>query len=86
MSRTTRDALRAGRYVRCSGRRLPDLGLPDGRRPTAFALAVEEVRQDVVPYAELTHGVEFRLAEPRAALDRWRAVVEALRGQDQTAV
>jgi hypothetical protein len=76
----------AGWYARCGARRQLDLELPDGRRLAAFALAVEEVREDAVPYAELTGGVEFRLAEPERTLAAWRAVVDALRTQPRTDV
>jgi hypothetical protein len=69
----------AGWYVRCAARREVDLGLADGRRLAAFVLAVEEVLADVVPYAELTTGIEFQLAEPERTLAAWRAVVDALR-------
>jgi hypothetical protein len=69
----------AGWYVRCAARREADLQLEDGRRLAAFVLFVEEVLEDVVPYAELTTGIEFRLAEPERALAAWRAVVDALR-------
>jgi hypothetical protein len=70
----------AGWYVRCGARREADLALADGRRLAAFALAVDEVLADVVPYAELTTGIEFQLGEPERTLAAWRAVVDALRG------
>ena len=69
----------AGWYVRCVARREADLSLAGGRRLAAFVLAVDEVLVDDVPYAELTTGIEFRLAEPERTLATWRAVVDALR-------
>ena len=69
----------AGWYVRCTGRHEADLRLPGDRRLASFALAVEEVLEDVVPYAELTSGIAFRLAEPGQTLTAWRAVVDAMR-------
>jgi hypothetical protein len=75
-----------GWYASCAVRRGPDLRLVDGRRLAASALAVEEVAEDAVPYAELVHGIEFRLADTLRTLTGWRAVVAALRGQSQTGV
>jgi len=69
----------AGWYVRCRASRDGDLLLPGERRLASFALAVEEVLEDVVPYAELTGGIEFRLTEPDRALAAWRATVAAMR-------
>src|SRR5215831_6527614 len=69
----------SGWYVRCAARREADLGLDGGRALAAFVLDVEEVLEDVVPYAALTTGIEFQLAEPERTLAAWRAVVDALR-------
>jgi hypothetical protein len=69
----------SGWYVRCAAGRDADLRLPDGRRLASFALAVDEVLEDTVPYAELTGGIRFRLAEPERVVASWRAVVDALR-------
>jgi len=69
----------SGWYVRCTARREADLGLDGGRALAAFVLDVEEVLEDVVPYAALTTGIEFQLAEPERTLAAWRAVVDALR-------
>jgi hypothetical protein len=69
----------SGWYVRCAARREPDLSLAGGRTLAAFVLAVEEVLEDVVPYAELTTGIEFQLSEPAPTVAGWRAVVDALR-------
>ena len=77
----------AGWYVRCGARREADLRLDDGRSLAAFALRVEEVLEDAVPYAELTGGIAFRLADPGRTLAGWRAVMDALRRRrDQTGV
>jgi hypothetical protein len=76
----------AGWYVRGAARREADLELADGRRLAAFALAVVEVLEDVVPYAELTGGIEFRLAEPERTLAAWRGVLDALRRRPRTSV
>ena len=69
----------AGWYFRCAARRDPDLTLPDGQRLASFALTVEEALEDAVPDAELTSGIEFRLAEPDATLAGWRVMVAAMR-------
>ncbi len=69
----------AGWYLRCAARRDEDLALPDGRRLASFALRVEEALEDVVPYAELTGGIGFRLTEPERALGAWREAVAAMR-------
>jgi hypothetical protein len=69
----------AGYYVRCSGARGADLVLVDGSRLAYFDLAVEDVLEDVVTYAELTSGIRFRLPDPAAVLPRWQATVAALR-------
>lgn len=76
----------AGWYVRCRARREADLRLADGRGLAAFALGVEEVLEDAVPYAELTSGIAFRLEDPERTLAAWRAVIGALRGRAQTGV
>jgi hypothetical protein len=69
----------AGWHVRCSARRSRDLELPGGRLLAGFALTVEEVLEDVVPYAELTAGISFRLVEPERVLAAWREALTALR-------
>ncbi|TMC07094.1 MAG: hypothetical protein E6J41_16850 [Chloroflexi bacterium] len=77
----------AGWYVRCAALREADLGLDDGRALAAFALRVQEVLEDAVPYAELTGGIAFRLADPGRTLAAWRAASDALRRRrDQTGV
>ncbi len=69
----------AGWYLRCTARREADLALPGGRRLWSFALKVEEVLEDAVPYAELTGGIGFRLTEPHLVLAAWREAVSAMR-------
>lgn len=69
----------AGWYLRCAGRRQADLALPGGRLLASFALTVEEALEDAVPYAELTHGIEFRLADRERTLAAWRDAVRAMR-------
>ncbi len=68
----------AGWYLRCAARRGPDLRAA-GRRLASFALTVEEALEDAVPYAELTGGIELRLADPATAIAAWRATVAAMR-------
>jgi hypothetical protein len=74
----------AGWYLRCRALRERDLLLPSGRRLTGFDLRVEEVLEDVVPYAELTGGIGFRLAEPAPVLAAWREAVAAMRSAAET--
>lgn len=69
----------AGWYLHCSARRSRDLELPGGRLLAGFALTVEEVLEDAVPYAELTAGITFRLTEPERVLASWREALTALR-------
>ena len=72
----------AGWYLRCEARPRPDLALPGGRRLAGFQLLVSDALEDVVPYAELTAGVSFRLADPQGTLSAWRETVAALRTAD----
>jgi hypothetical protein len=69
----------AGWYLRCRARRHGDLALPGGRRLAGFALQVDEVLEDRVPYAELTGGIGFRLVDPERTLEAWREAVAAMR-------
>lgn len=73
----------AGWYLRCTARRQPDLVLSGGRRLVSFGLTVEEALEDVVPYAELTTGIRFRLLEPDRILPAWREAVAAMRAAGQ---
>ncbi len=52
---------------------------PDGRSLAVFAAAVASATAEEAPYAELEHGVGFRLRDPAAGHARWRAVRAALR-------
>jgi hypothetical protein len=68
----------ASYYVRLAARRGGDLSLSHG--PRAFFVAVvEDVLEDVVGYAEITSGIEFRLKEPAAVLAAWTEAVAAMR-------
>jgi len=69
----------AGWYFLCSARRRADLVLPR-RCLASFELRVEKALEDVVPYAELTSGVTFRLTEPERTLATWAETLAALRG------
>jgi hypothetical protein len=64
-------------YVRVRGRRLPDLALSLGPR-ACFEAEVEDVLLDVVSYATVTSGIEFRLNEPDQVLPGWREAVAAM--------
>ena len=64
-------------YVRARGRRLPDLALSHGAR-ACFEADVEDVLVDVVAYAAVTSGVEFRLNDPEQVLQGWQEAVAAL--------
>lgn len=68
----------ASYYVRLAARRGGDLSL--GHGPRAFFVAtVEDVLEDVVGYAEITSGIEFRLKEPATVLAAWTEAVAAMR-------
>ena len=69
----------AGYYLRCSVQPGPDLHLETGGRLSYFELRVEEVLEDVAPYADLTNGVSFRLKDPGDVLPRWQETVAAMR-------
>lgn len=49
-----------------------------GQMLSTFDAKVIEAREHAVPYASLTSGITFQLAEPEAALTRWRDTVAAL--------
>ena len=67
-------------YVRCRSHRGDDLDVPSSDAGLAyFALEIADILEDVVPYAELTGGITFRLADTEQSLPRWRERVEALR-------
>jgi hypothetical protein len=66
--------------IRCAARRGPDLILPDdGGQLACFGLRVDDVLEDVAPYAVLTSGVTFQLNDPEGTGQRWRATRAALR-------
>jgi hypothetical protein len=70
----------AAYYLRCAVRRGADLVLPDaGGQLACFGLRVDDVIEDVAPYAVLTSGVTFRLNDPDVTAQRWRATRAALR-------
>ena len=50
-----------------------------GDARAVFDAPVAAVERDEVPYARLRAGITHQLAEPGAALARWRATVAALR-------
>lgn len=67
-------------YLRCAARRGADLVLPDGGGQLAcFGLRIDDVIEDVAPYAVLTSGVTFRLNDPAVTAERWRLTRAALR-------
>jgi hypothetical protein len=43
----------------------------DGERDALFVADVLEVTEDRVPYARLTHGLEYELLDPSAVLPLW---------------
>jgi hypothetical protein len=44
-----------------------------------FVASVEEVTEDRVPYARVTHGIEYELTDVEGTLVRWEAKLERLR-------
>jgi hypothetical protein len=72
-----------GYSLRCKARQQPDLDLGEHGRLAFFELRVQDVLEDVAPYAELTSGVSFRLKDPDDVLPRWRDTVEAMRSRVQ---
>ena len=67
-------------YFRCRARRGADLDVPSSEAGLAFfELELEDVLEDVVPYAELTSGVTFTLADGAAGIARWDERIAALR-------
>lgn len=69
----------AGYYIRLAATRGADLKLPSGGHLAFFEGAVEDVQQDIAPYAVLESGVRFRLKDPASVLPRWRETVAVLR-------
>ncbi len=67
-------------YLRCTARRGADLVLPgDVGQLACFGLRVEDITEDVAPYAVLTSGVTFRLKDAESTAERWRETRAALR-------
>jgi hypothetical protein len=64
--------------LRCSARQGPDLPIENGRL-AYFELRIEDVLEDVAPYAVLTSGVTFRLKEPDDVFPRWKGAIAAMR-------
>jgi hypothetical protein len=55
---------------------LLDVSSP-GRK--TFRATVVDTEHDEVPYAKVTHGIEFELVEGTKAIDRWRLQLKELR-------
>jgi len=71
----------AGYSLRCRAREQSDLELGEHGRLAFFELEVQDVLEDVAPYAELTSGVSFRLKDPSQVIPRWKDTVEAMRAR-----
>jgi hypothetical protein len=54
-----------------------------GRDLALFEARVTETRAHAVPYATVTSGIAFTLADEQATVTRWRATIEALRHAEQ---
>lgn len=95
-SQTTRNLSTGGRallmfvwsnatyYVRVSCTRQNDASVR-GRPRALFTSQVEEVLEDVVDYAEITGGIDFRLKRPEEVLDAWAESVEVMRSRSPSA-
>ena len=67
-------------YLRCRARRGADLDVPSSEAGLSyFELELEDILEDVVPYAELTSGITFTLADGSAGIARWDERIAALR-------
>lgn len=75
----------AGYYVRGTARRGEDLTLPMSGGLAYFRFEIEDILEDVAPYAVLESGVTFRLKQPDQVYPRWREAVTALRERAGTA-
>jgi len=53
-----------------------------GQTLALFEARVTESRDHAVPYATVTSGIAFELADPAATLARWEATVDLLRRAD----
>lgn len=70
----------AGYYLRCEARRGPDLELESSPAGLAFfELEIHDILEDTVPYATLTSGTTFVLADPGESMARWEDRITALR-------
>lgn len=78
----------AGYYIRCRARQGENLHVGRGGDLAFFELTVDEVLEDIAPYAVLTSGVTFELKDRSDVLPRWQETVTALkrRAQDAHAV
>lgn len=65
-------------YVRLRVRALGEV-LADDRRLVVFGAMVEDVLEDVVGYARVTHGIRFDLADTPHVLANWAAAIAAMR-------
>ena len=66
--------------LRCRARRGVDLDVSSSEAGLAFfELELEDILEDVVPYAKLTSGVTFTLADGPAGIARWDERIAALR-------
>ena len=71
---------RVAYYLRCRARRGPDLDVASSEAGLAyFELELGDILEDVVPYAELTSGISFRLADSPEGIERWDERIAALR-------
>lgn len=70
----------AAYYLRCRAHRGADLHVPSGGAGLAFfELELDDILEDIVPYAELTSGISFRLADASEGIVRWDERIAALR-------
>jgi hypothetical protein len=70
---------KAGYYLRITTRRGDDLKLPASGTLAYFEATVEDVQEDVAPYAVLESGVTYKLKKPEDVFPRWYEAIEALR-------
>jgi hypothetical protein len=68
-----------GYYLRCRVQRTADISPGIGADLAAFDAVVEETLDDVVPYATVTSGIDFKLVDPANVLARWQATVDTLK-------
>lgn len=77
---------RVGYSIRCTAERGADLNAGHSSPLAFFELRVEDVLEDVAPYAVLTSGATYRLDDPDRVFPRWRATVEAMRARTTDAL